>query len=108
MEELDKNLYVNRLLDLYGELLTEHQKNILELYYHYDLSLSEIAEQEGVSRNAIHDSLKKSIALLENYEAKLNLLQKEDRINKFFQEIKIGRSQEELILIEMIERSVNS
>ena len=55
MEELDKNLYVNRLIDLYGGLLTDHQRNILELYYCCDLSLSEIAEQEEVSRNAVHD-----------------------------------------------------
>ena len=108
MEELDKNLYVNRLIDLYGELLTDHQRNILELYYCYDLSLSEIAEQEEVSRNAVHDSLKKSIALLNNYEDKLKLLQKEDKLDKFFKEIQQNRSQEELELIETIERSVNS
>ena len=100
MEELDKNLYVNRLIDLYGELLTDHQRNILELYYRYDLSLSEIAEQEEVSRNAVHDSLKKSIALLNNYEDKLKLLQKEDKLDKFFKEIKQNRSQEELDLID--------
>ena len=108
MEEIDKNLYVNRLIDLYGELLTDHQRNILELYYRYDLSLSEIAEQEEVSRNAVHDSLKKSIALLNNYEDKLKLLQREDKLDKFFKEIKQNRSQEELDLIETIERSVNS
>lgn len=108
MEDLNRNLYINRLLDVYGVLLTNHQKNILELYYRYDLSLSEIAEQEKVSRNAIHDSLKKSIALLENYENRLKILEKEDKLDKFFQDIKKNCSKEDLSLIEMIERSVNS
>ena len=76
--ELEKTKRVNDLIDLYGELLTANQLNILELYYMEDLSLKEISEELNVSRNAVHDSLKRSLVILENYEEKLNLLEKDN------------------------------
>ena len=75
--ELEKTKRVNDLIDFYGELLTENQLNILELYYMEDLSLKEISEELNISRNAVHDSLKRSLVILENYEEKLNLLEKD-------------------------------
>ena len=57
MEELEKNIRVNRLIDLYGSLLTKHQYEILSLYYYMDLSLSEISEQLEISRNGVYDAL---------------------------------------------------
>ena len=75
--ELDKTKRVNDLIDLYGNLLTTNQLNILELYYMEDLSLKEIAEELNVSRNAVHDSLKRSLVILEDYEEKLKLLEKD-------------------------------
>lgn len=75
--ELEKTKRVNDLIDLYGNLLTANQLNILELYYMEDLSLKEIAEELNVSRNAVHDSLKRSLITLEDYEEKLNLLEKD-------------------------------
>ena len=75
--ELEKTKRVNDLIDLYGNLLTENQLNILELYYMEDLSLKEISEELNVSRNAIHDSLKRSLNILEEYENKLKLIEKE-------------------------------
>jgi len=77
--ELEKTKRVNDLIDLYGNLLTVNQLNILELYYMEDLSLKEISEELNVSRNAVHDSLKRSLISLEDYEEKLKLLEK-DRI----------------------------
>ena len=68
--ELEKTKRVNDLIDLYGNLLTVNQLNILELYYMEDLSLKEIAEELNVSRNAVHDSLKRSLITLEDYEEK--------------------------------------
>lgn len=85
--ELEKTKRVNDLIDFYGVLLTENQLNILELYYMEDLSLKEIAEELGVSRNAIHDSLKRSINILEEYDSKLNLLQKDEIKNELLQRI---------------------
>ena len=75
--EIEKTKRVNDLIDLYGNLLTSNQLNILELYYMEDLSLKEIAEDLNVSRNAVHDSLKRSVMILEDYEEKLKLIEKE-------------------------------
>lgn len=85
--ELEKTKRVNDLIDLYGNLLTVNQLNILELYYMEDLSLKEISEELSVSRNAIYDSLKRSLNTLEDYEEKLKLLEKDiiktELINNF-------------------------
>lgn len=67
----EKNLEYLRLLDAYGGLLTGRQKDVCELYYMYDLSLTEIAEQKGISKQSVSDTLAKSRALMDEYEAKL-------------------------------------
>ena len=63
-----------RLWDLYSPLLTATQREITDLYFNYDLSLGEIAEQKGVSRQSVSDCLNKSRKQLESYEAKLGFL----------------------------------
>lgn len=73
---LEKKQRINLLMDLYEELLTDKQREYLDLYYHQDLSLSEIALIKNVSKNAVFDNLKKAINHLENYEDKLQLLDK--------------------------------
>ncbi len=60
-----------RLWDLYSPLLTATQREITDLYFNYDLSLGEIADQKGVSRQSVSDCLHKSRKQLESYEAKL-------------------------------------
>jgi predicted DNA-binding protein YlxM (UPF0122 family) len=60
-----------RLLDLYSPLLTKTQREITDLYFNYDLSLAEIAEQKGVSRQSVSDCLNKSRKQLVSYEEKL-------------------------------------
>lgn len=75
-DSLEKQARVNLLMDCYEELLTDKQRNYLELYYQDDLSLSEIALELDVSRNAVYDNLKKAVSLLEKYEEKLHLLEK--------------------------------
>lgn len=62
------------LYDLYGTLLTDRQKEMVELYYLDDWSLSEIASHFGVSRQAVHDNLHRSAEQLEAYESALSLL----------------------------------
>jgi len=64
------------LYDFYGELLTEHQKEIYEQFVLEDLSLSEIAESAGISRQGVHDLVKRCNKILEGYEAKLHLVEK--------------------------------
>ena len=63
------------LYDFYGELLTAHQKQIYELYLD-DLSLSEIAEEAGISRQGVHDLIKRCNKILAGYEEKLGLVKK--------------------------------
>lgn len=65
------DLHFLRLLDLYSPLLTTTQREITDLYFNYDLSLGEIAEQKGVSRQSVSDCLQKSRKQLESYEEKL-------------------------------------
>ena len=81
---LEKKQRVNLLMDLYEDLLTEKQREYLDLYYHEDLSLSEISLIKNVSKNAVFDNLKKACLHLEmnkmrNYEEKLNLLEKHQK-----------------------------
>lgn len=61
------------LLDFYGPLLTERQRRLCDLYWSHDWSLSEIAEDAGVSRQAVHDLLRRATAALQGYEEKLGL-----------------------------------
>ncbi len=64
------------LYDFYGELLTEHQKEIYEKFVLEDLSLSEIADDAGISRQGVHDVIKRCNKVLEGYEEKLHLVEK--------------------------------
>ena len=75
-------VYLNDLYDIYSELLTDKEKEIFEDYYQNDLSLSEISENNNVSRNAIHKSLKTVEDKLNNYEAKLKIYKKKQEIIK--------------------------
>lgn len=72
----DKILQISLLYDFYGQLLTKKQQEVLQLYYSYDLSLGEISEQLGVSRQAIYDIIKRTEKLLFEYEKKLGLVHK--------------------------------
>ena len=67
-----KDLRYFQLFDTYGALLTDVQREMCEQYYLYDLSLSEIAEEKGVSKQSVSDTLKKSRELLDYYEEKLH------------------------------------
>ena len=73
MDEIFKQ---SLLYDFYGELLTEHQKDIYEQFIVEDLSLSEIAKGAGISRQGVHDLIKRCNKILEEYEAKLHLVEK--------------------------------
>lgn len=94
---LEKKQRVNLLMDCYENLLTDKQRLYLRYYYHEDYSLSEIANELEVSRNAVFDNLKKAVHSLENYEEKLQLLKKhKERIDLIQQLEKITQDTSEV------------
>jgi len=79
--DIDETTRVNLLYNFYHELLTKKQSRYLDLYYVEDFSLSEIAEQLDVSRQAVLDNLHRSVNLLESFEKELNLIEKTQEID---------------------------
>lgn len=73
---MEKFVRQSILYDFYGELLTEHQKQIYEDIVFNDMSYTEIAEIEGISRQGVYDLIKRCDKILEEYEAKLKLVEK--------------------------------
>ena len=73
---MDEKLQLTYLYDFYGELLNEHQRRIFEDFVFNDLSLGEIAGEEGISRQGVADMVKRSRKKLEGYEEKLHLVEK--------------------------------
>lgn len=72
--EIEKSAHMIMLYDVYGNLLTPKQKDYWELYFEQDLSLGEIAEELGVTRQAVNDNLKRTEQLLLHYELQLGVL----------------------------------
>ena len=68
-----KNMEISLLFDLYGDVLTDKQRDVVELYYNDDLSLSEIAENAGITRQGVRDSIKRAEAQLLEMEDRLGL-----------------------------------
>ena len=73
---MEKNVKLSMLCEIYGKLLTENQLNILENYYDKDLSLSEIAENENITRQAVRDIIKKGENKLFELEEKLGIMKR--------------------------------
>jgi len=99
------------LYDFYGELLTSHQKQIYEDIVLNDLSLSEIAEDQGISRQGVHDLVKRCNKILADYENKLHLVEKflstKEKVNRINLLIKEYRTVEKEELIAQIEQISN-
>jgi len=71
--QIEKTNRMNSLFEFYSTLLTQKQMNYIELYYAFDYSLGEIAQEFEVSRQAVYDNIKRTEKLLEDYERKLGL-----------------------------------
>ena len=84
---LDASARVSLLYDFYGQLLTEKKRQVIELYHEEDMSLSEIASELGITRAAVHDSLKSAERALDNYEEKLSLVERFLKTEEAFGEI---------------------
>lgn len=83
-----KDMTVSLLLDFYGDILSEHKRGIMEMYYDEDMSLAEIADQIGISRQAVREIVKKCEAELSELESALGLVKKFDKLKCGLNEIK--------------------
>lgn len=106
---MDKNIEIGLLMDFYGELLTDRQKDIMDLYYNDNLSLSEIAEELEISKQGVQDNIKRAEKSLYEVERKLGLLEKfqnhSEKINsaiKILSEVKLSCNDTRLSEIEDI------
>ena len=79
---MDENIMLTMLYDTYGKLLTKKQQEIFEEYYVYNLSLREIAENKGISYQAVRDSLKKSKDIMNDYEENLHNLENRKSVDE--------------------------
>ncbi|HAR4586357.1 TPA: putative DNA-binding protein [Staphylococcus aureus] len=95
--DLVKTLRMNYLFDFYQSLLTNKQRNYLELFYLEDYSLSEIADAFNVSRQAVYDNIRRTGDLVEDYEKKLELYQKFEQRREIYDEMKQHLSNPEQI-----------
>ena len=86
-EIMEKIVRQGLLYDFYGELLTEHQRQVYEAVVYENLSLAEIAAEQGISRQGVHDIVKRCDKMLLEYEEKLKLVAKFMKIQKQVQEI---------------------
>ena len=78
----EKNLQLAELIDLYAALLSDRQQRVLDLYYNQDLSLGEIAQDVGISRQGVRDSIKKAEKELYFFESKLHLAARQSAVRE--------------------------
>ena len=97
---MEKNVEVTLLYDIYGNLLTIKQAEAIELYYNDDLSLAEIADISGISRQGVRDNIKRAESLLYDFEEKLGIAKRLMSIRKKLSTIDV--------IIDDIEKSPDS
>ncbi|BDH61111.1 UPF0122 protein [Lysinibacillus sp. PLM2] len=99
---LEKTTRMNFLFDFYQALLTDKQRSYMELYYLDDLSLGEIAESYEVSRQAVYDNIRRTEAMLEEYEDKLKLFEKFGHRQKILEQLTNALKDETVTLDERL------
>ena len=108
---LEKTTRMNFLFDFYQALLTDKQRSYMELYYLDDHSLGEIAESYNVSRQAVYDNIRRTEAMLEEYEDKLKLFEKFQQRQQVLEELakliadNSTNVEQQLALIEQLKES---
>ncbi len=85
MEKKDR-LFISLYNDYYGSLLTEYQRQIVDGYYNLDMSLSELAEEHGISPQGVRDALKRAEKQLEGFEEKLGIVKKSQSVIELLQD----------------------
>ena len=83
----EKNIEISYLLDYYGDVLTEKQKDAIDLYYNEDLSLAEIAEHQDITRQGVRDAIKRGEEVLFDMEEKLGFAKKIEELTALLEEV---------------------
>ena len=99
-----KNLEIALLLDFYGEMLTEKQREVIEYYYNDDLSLSEIAENEGITRQGVNDQIKRAVKSLNAFEEKCRYCEHFEQLRALASDLKAGDKKAAEKAAEIIEK----
>lgn len=94
---MEEKVKVSILLEIYGNLLTEKQYEFMDYYYNQDLSLSEIGDNNDITRQAVRTILLKSKKKLEEYEEKLKFMQKEEIIKKYIEQLEETEKNKKII-----------
>lgn len=103
-----KNFDIIMLLDIYGDMLTEKQRSFLDYYYNDDLSLSEIAENEGITRQGVHDAIKRAEAQLSEMEEKLGHCRRFGQVHAYADEINaLAEKINDINLNSFLSREIN-
>lgn len=102
MDILEKKEHYIILFDFYENLLTLKQREYFKDYYFADMSLAEIANERGISRNAVFDQLKKIYVLLDEYEEKLSLFKKYEQRENVYEELETINDEKIRSLIEKL------
>lgn len=102
---MEKNMELSLLLDFYGELLSEKVRRATELYYNDDLSLSEVAEDMGITRQGVRDLIKRAEGNLYGYEQKLGLYKRFLEMQKGLGTLKESLVKAKYLLNNKIEQS---
>ncbi len=109
----DKFFRINTLMDFYGSLLPQKQRRVMSMYYIYDCSLNEIANEFNISKQAVSDNMKRAENNLENYEKKLKLIDitekrdketllKKEKLKKYFDEFEKNSREYDKVLYKKI------
>ncbi len=94
---MENIIYYTELYDLYGELLTKKQRTYFEDYYFSNLTLSEMSENYGISRNAVHKGIKEACEKIEYYDSILKLKEKKSELKKLIEKIEDKKLKEKLL-----------
>ena len=108
MEKFEKTIRYISLYSIYKELLTHTQIDIAGDYFLADLSLSEIAEERNISRSAVEDAIKKACAKLDEFESKMHLLEKKERLSNLLSKLRQkALNASEIEEIEQLEKELD-
>ena len=100
---IEERVHIAILSKYYGKMLTERQQSILEMYVDNNLSLAEVSEELGISRQAVKDALDNSLNTLRNMEEKLQFISRDDNIKHTIEECKIIDEKTKIKLIALLE-----